>query len=310
MKVLRPRIKPLAMALLSGLLGVCAPAGSVVRYDLPPMDGLQHASEVPDELLGQQRGKFAGQGRVINFGIEMESTWRTDKGDLLRAGATLVVDGRGHGERPEVRFVPVLTIGEALGSVAAQTIGDHQRADGGNGVSSVNGVAQSIQVAGDANHISNDAAVTIGSGPAPAPAESVAPAAPVAVAAASPSPASAPSASAPSASAPPASVSSASPPPTSATVVAASGASVHAAAEDNGLVVAIVVPSVGRVVQQVRGSGAGGIVQMAQAAGDQQWISNRMNIFVNLEKVAGGGRSAAMNETLNMLRGLRPMGAF
>lgn len=278
MKTLQRRLNPVLVTVLSGALATACPNASAVRLDVPSMDGLRNAALVSDQILAHQRGKFSGRGNVISFGVEMESIWRTDKGELLRAGAVLSVDNRGQGRRPEVRFVPVLTISEvpvAGAGAPLEAAGQRQMVSGGNGIGGVNGIAQSIQVAGDDNQINNDAVVTIARGPMPLQVED-----------------------------------RASSGESSVSMSSSSGASVQASAVGKVLSVAIDVPDVGRVVQQIRGGDGGGILQMAQAAGDRQGIDNRMNIRVNLDSVAPEARPSAMSDTLQLLRGLRPAGAY
>ena len=72
------------------------------------------------------------------------------------------------------------------------------------------------------------------------------------------------------------------------------------------------MPSIGQALQQIKGTAAsgGGVAQMVQAAGNMQWIQNRMNIYVNLQPSGVASAPAALSNSLNTLRGLRPMGAF
>jgi len=285
MRTSPPQLKKTVVALLYVAATFSSPAGSaIIKDDLPPMDGLQNAEEVSDEILGNMRGKFVGGGQIVNFGVQMVSTWQNTQGQILSAAANLNVN-IANATQPVVQFVPHLTIVEAAApAVSAPTPATPStpvptasvQSVGGNGISNVSGVAQSIQIAGDSNRIGNDASITITNAPPPA---------------------------LPAASSGPQSASLTSP---------TTGATVSASVQGNGLSVGISVPNIGRTVQQIRGTAAsgGGIMQMVQAAADLQWIQNRMNIYVNLQ--SGGPASAAtgLGSALQTLRGLRPMGAF
>lgn len=269
------RIKPTVVALLSALATFSPAASSAVLGDLPPMDGLQNAEEVSDEILGNLRGKFVGGGKIVNFGVQMVSTWQNVQGQMLSAAANLNVN-IANATQPVVQFVPHLTIVEATAAAPAPITTTGQTATG-NGVSNVNGVAQSIQIAGDGNRIGNDASISIFSGPPPA-----LPSGPATTG------------------------------PQTASLTSSSGATVSASVQGNGIAVGITVPSIGQALQQIKGTAAsgGGVAQMVQAAGNMQWIQNRMNIYVNLQPSGVASAPAALSSSLNTLRGLRPMGAF
>lgn len=268
------QLKQTVVALLYVAATFSPTAGSVLKEDLPPMDGLQNAEEVPDEILGNMRGKFVGGGKIVNFGVQMVSSWQNTQGQILTAAANLNVNVA-NAAQPVVQFVPHLTIVEAVAPTTPVPTAALQSA-GGNGISNVSGVAQSIQIAGDGNRIGNDASITITNAPPP--------------------PLPAPSGG-----------------PQSATLTSpTTGATVSASVQGNGLSVGISVPNLGHTLQQIKGAAAsgGGIVQMVQAAADMQWIQNRMNIYVNLQSVGPASASTGLGSALNSLRGLRPMGAF
>ncbi|MCZ7655223.1 MAG: hypothetical protein M5R42_14580 [Rhodocyclaceae bacterium] len=212
------RIKPTVVALLYALATFSPAAGSAVLGDLPPMDGLQNAEEVSDEILGNRRGKFVGGGKIVNFGVQMVSTWQNVQGQILSAAANLNVN-IANATQPVVQFVPHLTIVEATRRGASA---DHnyrpnchrQRRQ------QLNGVAQSIQIAGDGNRIGNDASISISSGPPPA-----LPSGPATTG------------------------------PQTASLTSSSGATVSASVQGNGIAVGITVPSIGQALQQIKGHG-------------------------------------------------------
>lgn len=275
MRTSPPQLKKTVVALLYVAATFSSPAGSaIIKDDLPPMDGLQNAEEVSDDILGSMRGKFVGGGQIVNFGVQMVSTWQNTQGQILAAAANLNVN-IANATQPVVQFVPHLTIVEAAAPVAPVPQAALQSANG-NGISNVSGVAQSIQIAGDGNRIGNDASITITNAPPP--------------------PLPAPSGG-----------------PQSASLTSpTTGATVSASVQGNGLSVGISVPNIGRSLQQIKGAAAsgGGIVQMVQAAADLQWIQNRMNIYVNLQPGGPASAPTGLGSALNTLRGLRPMGAF
>jgi hypothetical protein len=269
------QLKQTVVALLYVAATFSPTAGSVLKEDLPPMDGLQNAEEVSDEVLGNMRGKFVGGGQIVNFGVQMVSTWQNTQGQILAAAANLNVN-IANASQPVVQFVPHLTIVEAVAPTTPVPPAALQSA-GGNGISNVSGVAQSIQIAGDGNRIGNDASITITNAPPPPPL---------------PAPSGGPQ--------------------TATLTSPTTGATVSASVQGNGLSVGISVPNIGRTLQQIKGAAAsgGGIVQVVQAAADLQWIQNRMNIYVNLQSAGPGAAPTGINSALNSLRGLRPMGAY
>jgi hypothetical protein len=218
---------------------------------------------------------FVGGGQIVNFGVQMVSTWQNTQGQILAAAANLNVN-IANATQPVVQFVPHLTIIEAAAPAAASVQPATLQSASGNGISNVSGVAQSIQIAGDGNRIGNDASITITNAPPP--------------------PLPAPSGG----------------PQSSSLTSPTTGATVSASVQGNGLSVGISVPNIGRTLQQIRGAAAsgGGIVQMVQAAADLQWIQNRMNIYVNLQSGGPASAPTGLGSALNTLRGLRPMGAF
>lgn len=101
--------------------------------------------ELGEQDLGVQRGRFASDGQIVNFGVEMLSSWQTGDGAMLRAGVRLQVDAR---------LAPTLTVmGSADVRQSAQAGATTYPAFGG--IENVHGIAQSIQIAGDGNSVIN-----------------------------------------------------------------------------------------------------------------------------------------------------------
>ena len=109
-------LKQTVVALLYVAATFSPTAGSILKDDLPPMDGLQNTEEVSDDILGNMRGKFVGGGKIVNFGVQMVSTWQNTQGQILAATANLNVN-IANASRPVVQFVPHLTIVEAVAPI-------------------------------------------------------------------------------------------------------------------------------------------------------------------------------------------------
>ena len=234
--------------------------------------GLQHGDEISDQVLSGVRGRFLAPGRIVRFGVEMVSTWQTRNGSAYQAGATLDValDGKA-----QVRFVPALTVTEPA-AIAAASPAQTNVARGGAGLSSVSGVAQVIQVAGDGNQITNSATVTVTS---TNPTGSALPSAPG---------------------------------PNQVSTVTSGGARLSAGISAQGMSVSIDIPAAGQALQQIKTSGAAtgtGILQMAHSTADLQRVQNRMNVFVQLAPDAAS-RSVARDNALHTLRTMRGAGLY
>jgi hypothetical protein len=216
------------------------------------------------------RGKFVAGGQIVRFGVEMVSSWLNPAGQVLRAGAELRVDVADDPAHPQVQFVPSLSIETPNGAAPQAPPG--LAVATGNGVSNINGVGQTIQVAGDGNAVGNDATITV----------SVAPAAP------SGTPATAVTA------------------PHTASLTSSSGETVSASLGANSISVAISVPDAGQALQQIKGATGtgGGVTQSVRLAGNTQRIHNRMNIYIEIRSAIAGAATAGLRDTFRLLRGL------
>ena len=144
-------------ALATGTLPVLAQEAPLV----PANNGLE---EIPDEELGQMRGRYTvGDNRVLWFGVSMITTWQTQAGQTVRGNLDVAIDLRG--QRPTVTFTPNVNISE--GASDAQT----HIASGGSidsaGLANVSGMVQSVQVAGDGNRAGNSTRLVVRSGDVP-----------------------------------------------------------------------------------------------------------------------------------------------
>ncbi len=148
----RGGITALVAIAASGLLVPAAMAASSSFADFA--DGRQ----LSDGELDQLRGRFVDKGRIMFFGIQMSSAWRTSAGEDLMAGATL--HGDLTGRAPRVSFEPHLTM------VSASDISEAARSGNGAvvrdaGTGNARGVVQSIQAGGDFNAAANDLQVDV-----------------------------------------------------------------------------------------------------------------------------------------------------
>ncbi|WP_101926931.1 MULTISPECIES: hypothetical protein [Luteimonas] len=165
-------MRAIPLSLLAALLAVGAalPVHAQAPQTAPAAgNGLR---EIPDAELGDMRGRYiVGDNRIAWFGVSMVSTWLTGSGQAVQGAMKMGFDVRGN--TPVVSFTPSVTITEGAPALAAT--GD--RAIDSAGLANVDGLVQSIQVAGDANAARNGTTLTIRDGDAPsASAQDIAPA--------------------------------------------------------------------------------------------------------------------------------------
>lgn len=146
----------LVLSLVLSMSATAVPFGGVAMAattDLAPLEAGAEARQLNDEELGQLRGRFVGQGRVMFFGVEMVSRWRTAAGDSMTAGTRMIGDLTQ--DHPSVRFEPVITsisidelVGRSSGGTGATVVD--------RGTRNASGVVQTIQAGGDFNVAAND----------------------------------------------------------------------------------------------------------------------------------------------------------
>lgn len=142
--------------LVLSLSATAVPFGGVAMAattDFAPFEADAEARQLNDEELGQLRGRFVDQGRVMFFGVEMVSRWRTAAGDSMTVGTRMIGDLMQ--DQPSVRFEPVIN------SISVDELAN--RSSGGTGATVVDrgtrnasGVVQTIQAGGDFNVAAND----------------------------------------------------------------------------------------------------------------------------------------------------------
>ncbi|MGE7955331.1 hypothetical protein ACQKQA_01825 [Pseudomonas sp. NPDC089530] len=110
--------------------------------------------EVKDQELSTLRGRYVMPGRIISFGIVMNSTWRNASGDMIGASASMQIQQST--VRPEFYVTTVKESGN--GSTLAQGTGN---VIGGAGLATTQGVTQSVRAAGDGNTAYNNVAIDV-----------------------------------------------------------------------------------------------------------------------------------------------------
>ncbi|MGE8356478.1 MAG: hypothetical protein ACN6N0_08805 [Microvirgula sp.] len=111
-------------------------------------------TEVGNDMLANMRGKYVAPGQIVSFGLEMVTSWQTQAGDTQSAAVKFAA-AQGNG------FLPTITVyqsGNKDGAAAAAGTGTVVQTD----LSTVKGVSQGIQIAGDSNHVGNGISVEVG----------------------------------------------------------------------------------------------------------------------------------------------------
>ncbi|AIR90989.1 hypothetical protein [Pseudomonas cremoricolorata] len=122
---------------------------------LPAHAQLFKPLEIKDQELAQLRGKYVMPGRIISFGVVMSSTWQNAAGD--RIGATTTLQVQQNVIKPQ--FYVSISGENGKGGVPGQGTGVVQ---GGTGLTgNVQGVTQTVRVAGDNNSAFNDVAINV-----------------------------------------------------------------------------------------------------------------------------------------------------
>lgn len=114
--------------------------------------GLFKPAEVSDRDLAEIRGKFVMPDRIVHFGVTMTTLWTAGNGQQL--GATVSLNMQQNLQPVlSVQFIDQAGQG-ALPAAQGQVIG-------GNQLNSVQGIAQSVRIAGSSNAGLNDLDLSI-----------------------------------------------------------------------------------------------------------------------------------------------------
>ncbi|MBC3257432.1 hypothetical protein HU733_18185 [Pseudomonas paralactis] len=117
--------------------------------------------ELKDAEMAELRGRYVMPGRIISFGIVMSSTWTNAVGDRITGAANMQIDKT----TVTPQFYVQTTGSTGNGSLPNTGTGN---VVGGAGLSSGQGVTQSVRTAGDGNTAYNDVGINIENGVAPA----------------------------------------------------------------------------------------------------------------------------------------------
>lgn len=116
--------------------------------------------ELSDEELGGLRGKYISGNQITYFGVEMYTKVASASGQTTTAGLAFSADVVSANDiRPTVTIFHSSSSGD--GSVSDVGSGLSRITSGG--LNNIQGISQSIQVAGDLNDISNDFVIDISS---------------------------------------------------------------------------------------------------------------------------------------------------
>jgi hypothetical protein len=277
--------------ILSLAIGLAtAPAAmSALAQDAPPAapqggsgSGL---TELTDEEMGDMRGRYTvSSSTVAWFGVTMVSTWQTQAGQQLKSSMTVTMDGRQPG-KPTVTFQPHVSITAVDVTAPAPAPADGQREIDNAGLANVNGVVQSVQVAGDGNAAQNTAQIIVREQPEPPAAAPSGESS--ALAAGSGPPPAAPIAAAPEPVAAPSPVAAPAVAATTIATTSAAGMTATALLEDNAARVMLQIDGQGAVEQWISHSGMGQTIQLAV---DGHQASNWMEL--DLVRNTSQGRAA------------------
>lgn len=110
--------------------------------------------EVKDSELAGLRGRYVMPGRIISFGVVMNSTWQNANGDRIGATATMHVQQNTF--KPQ--FYVSLINDKGTGNSMTPGTGS---VSGGSGLNNTQGVTQTLQAAGDYNTAYNNVSINV-----------------------------------------------------------------------------------------------------------------------------------------------------
>ncbi|WP_248798493.1 hypothetical protein [Pseudomonas sp. MWU13-2105] len=133
------------LLMISCLALTCLPAHATLPFK--PI-------ELKDQELSELRGRYVMPGRIISFGIVMQSTWTNAQGDIIGAATSLQIQQST--VKPQFYVTTYSTQGN--GSAALQGSGT---VIGGAGLNASAGVTQVVRAAGDGNSASNNVLINV-----------------------------------------------------------------------------------------------------------------------------------------------------
>ncbi len=113
--------------------------------------------EIKDAELATLRGKYVMPGRIISFGVVMSTTWQNANGDVIGARGTLDVQATTIKPQFYVQMIDQKGL-QATANALAQGTGT---VTGGAGLTTTQGVTQSVRAAGDYNTAYNNVDINV-----------------------------------------------------------------------------------------------------------------------------------------------------
>lgn len=219
------------------------------------------AQAIDDEQMAGVAGKFTIAGEVVGMNLTMTSSWQAANGQRLEASAGISIALPNSGQA-QAHF-DAQASGTDPQSQAALAGGGivHQ----GDGIRTVRGVGQVIQVAGDGNGAANHAAVRVTTDKVLAAGGNGR---------------------------------------LNASHVAANGAQASVSIANNGVSLQLSMPDAGSARQQVNLAGMGNIHQNIQIAAHGQQVVNQLQLQLQMQPATRAAVAAqGLASSLNMLRG-------
>lgn len=128
----------------------------LVMFSLPAQAANPfRAAELSDSELHELRGRYVMPGRVIHFGVTMSSVWENSAGHSVGAAASFQMNEQ------TVPSLYITDLSSQPADAGAQVIPGKGQVIGGNGLSDVRGISQSIRSAGDFNDGLNNLEIVV-----------------------------------------------------------------------------------------------------------------------------------------------------
>lgn len=265
------------LAATLGITGIAVPAhANTVPISQPTSKPDRGLSEIPDAELADMRGRYTiGQNTVAYFGVTMVSTWQSTSGQQLQAAMKVAIDATQNSQTPSVTFQPTVNITSIVPGMTplpSNSSSTTQRSVDSSGLVNVSGLTQGVQVAGDGNQATNVTNLQV-------------------------SQSSASSNSAVAGSTVSGALASAQPQTQTMTV---GDATVTSSAGPEGVQLLLSIANQGSVQQWIR---SGSVGQMVQLTSDYQQVSNRMDITLVQQSLAGNLQLAqSVAQSLGQMR--------
>lgn len=264
-----------AMALGCGLL-ITSTANAMIARDLHAFDD---EIEMSDEELGDMRGRYIGGNQITYFGVEMYTKVANASGQTTTAGLEFSTDIISSTDiRPTVTVFYSSTEGDS-----APTGANGLASVTSDGLDNIQGVSQSIQVAGDQNLASNDLTIAISSD-ATASGKTYSDMGEVSINFDGPG---------------------------TKSITGDAGSSTTFSLNKDGFGYTVVLPGDIEVSQNVRNAAqnhANGISQRVQISSNQYQVTNTINIVARQQQLANSFQRPELTSALSSLRGLQSIG--